>query len=128
MFVDKETWQPTLQQRSENTVEIDDNMVEIICTLNRKGYHTRACCEGHDDPYGYYCYVLFTDSLPSLPYGARSNKTHTLIEYKYQWTVPVKRVERGEEERELRREFKKWVLGEINEWSKKLLNKKENLH
>ena len=31
-------------------VEIDDEISDIICNLNRKGYKTMYCCGGHIDP------------------------------------------------------------------------------
>ena len=51
-------------------IEVDPNIVKAISILNKKGYHTRFCCEGHYkgvkcNTYIYFvhCYNIF-DTLP----------------------------------------------------------------
>ena len=39
-------------------IEIDPNIADTISILNRKGFHTAFCCEGHGD-YGTMGYIYF---------------------------------------------------------------------
>jgi hypothetical protein len=115
LLIDKSTWQPT-DKRTVNTVEIDDNIADIICELNRKGYYTRACCEGHESDKGLYHYILFATPVPSVPYGARTNKGRTLVEYKYH----MGRHKFKDGDMALQKRFKKRILSWERNWVKRL--------
>jgi len=69
-------------------VEIDDDIVYVIQTLNRKGYFTRFCCSGH---YGYDSselydeninngYIFFKDAVnfKSLPKCVKQESSHII--------------------------------------------------
>ena len=117
MFIDKRTWTPTTDNtRSEYVVEIDDNLADIICELNKRGYYTRACCEGHESHKGLYHYILLANPVPSVPYGARTNRNHTLIEYKYH--MGKHKFKDGD--MALQKRFKKRVLSWERKWVKRL--------
>lgn len=62
--------------------EIDENMREIIDILNRKGYITIMCCEGHSPNYNGY--ILFThnyDFNPMPPSFVFFNNKRTIINF-----------------------------------------------
>ena len=40
-------WDKMCNHSERYKVEIDDNIAEIICILNKKGYETLFCCGGH---------------------------------------------------------------------------------
>lgn len=61
---------------NNNFVEIDENILNVIIALNKKGYATKFCCEGHIDyddsgiETGITApYIAFEDGihLPSIP-------------------------------------------------------------
>ena len=107
MLLNRDTWERT--ESHYNAVEIDDNIADIIATLNKKGYHTRACCEGHEGDY-YFNYILFAEPLPSTPYNANISPNRCSISYKW------KRKRGGLEKEELE-EFKRQVLEWEREWA-----------
>ena len=39
---------------NEKLIEVDDNIAYAICVLNKKGYKTEFCCEGHYKPINEY--------------------------------------------------------------------------
>jgi tRNA(Phe) wybutosine-synthesizing methylase Tyw3 len=45
--------------RSPELAEIDDNITDVIITLNRKGYVTTDCCSGHISQNVTCVYVYF---------------------------------------------------------------------
>ena len=47
MLICSNCWQRQCVCNKHQYVEIDDEMVDIICDLNRKGYKTCNCCAGH---------------------------------------------------------------------------------
>ena len=49
-----------------NIVSIDNNMINIITILNKKGYKTSFCCESHPLKYMPSLYILFKDDMSCL--------------------------------------------------------------
>lgn len=67
-------WKDKCECERGEYVEIDDEMVDIIVELNRKGYVTRNCCAGHMEyfdgiPQPMNTYVQFHTvyPMPELP-------------------------------------------------------------
>ena len=55
-------WEKKCQCTDSIYVEIDVELVDIICTLNRKGYITRNCCQGHlESPFVPQTYIQFNE-------------------------------------------------------------------
>lgn len=61
-------------------VEIDDNLVPVILSLNNKGYRTQFCCEGHAPLYETYILFwnyYFDENIPDgFKKGTGKHKTH----------------------------------------------------
>jgi hypothetical protein len=61
---------PECEGRDLDLIVLDPNIADIISALNKKGYFTEYCCEGHGtcDPYIYFknldLYDLFSLNLP----------------------------------------------------------------
>lgn len=64
-------------------IEIDENMFDIVRTLNKKGYRTTYCCEGH--PCGTYLNFACGVRFPFFPKYAdvRMKYIHTTMAYGY---------------------------------------------
>ena len=43
----------------QHLVEIDDRLVDIILMLNKKGYSTRFCCQGHVNDFMLQLHIMF---------------------------------------------------------------------
>ena len=107
MLLNRDTWERT--DSPNNAVEIDDNIADIIVTLNKKGYYTRACCEGHEGA-DYFNYILFAEPLKTAPYNANISPNRYSISYKW-------KRKRGGIEREEYEAFKRQVLEWEREWA-----------
>ena len=60
-----------LDYHKEHSIEIDDDFVDIIQTLWKKGYDTYFCCSGHPEKQDYGLYITFANDydfdFTSLP-------------------------------------------------------------
>ena len=73
--------------------EIDKGMWDILIELNRKGYYTMFCCEGHVNPepdkkgrVGYWQgYLAFVDTYDFIQYPPMFNKVATKRKFFYWW-------------------------------------------
>jgi hypothetical protein len=70
-------------RRDHAYFEVDDLLALAIQILNRKGYYTYVCCEGHPFDTERYLDIAFHDSvdLPYLPDGF--NFEHCRLQYYY---------------------------------------------
>ena len=74
---------------------VDQNIQEHIRILNKKGYRTTSCCEGHRE----VCintYVAFADNYfkdVDLPEGFRYNKGKRIITYTYSTKLTKEKME-----------------------------------
>lgn len=59
MIVCNKCFLPKCNCKYKGMVEIDDDILIHIKTLNDKGYTTLACCSGHIDSPHFQCYILF---------------------------------------------------------------------
>lgn len=61
---------PSCKREYVHMIDIDVNIVDIISILNKKGYRTKYCCEGHgidDKPYIYFTSNAILKHLDTLP-------------------------------------------------------------
>lgn len=91
---------------------IDKNIQEHIRILNRKGYLTTACCEGHRK----VCintYIAFADNYfkdTGTPEGFKYDKKRRMVTFTYSMKLTKKKME----------ELKKEKLETLLEWCKSL--------
>lgn len=50
-------------EHKKNITLLDDNMIDIITILNKKGYKTKFCCESHPYQYMPNLYVMFQKDI-----------------------------------------------------------------
>lgn len=84
---------------------IDDNIIDDIIILNKKGYKTVACCEGHKKRPVFDFYIMFMNTLDvDTPKSFKISKNKKIIRY----TKDSKKVADGQVT-ELRKIFHEWV-------------------
>lgn len=94
---------------------IDRNIQEHIRILNKKGYRTTACCEGHKD----VCintYIAFADDYfkdTSTPEGFKYDKKRRIVNYTYSTKLTEEKME----------ELKKEKLETLLNWCMNLPNR-----
>ena len=94
---------------------IDKNIQEHIRILNKKGYRTTACCEGHKE----VCittYIAFAKNYfddIGIPNGFKYNKKRKMIAYTYSTKLTEEKME----------ELKKENLKTLLEWCNSLPNR-----
>lgn len=52
-------WNQSCKHEKYRYVEIDDEIAPIIVLLNKKGYHTKYCCAGHEENKVPQLYIMF---------------------------------------------------------------------
>lgn len=84
---------------------IDDNIIDDIIILNKKGYKTVACCEGHKESPVFDFYIMFMSILEcEIPKSFKISKNKKIIRYTKD-SVKVT----DEKVTELRKDFHEWV-------------------
>lgn len=97
-------------------IHIDRNIQEHIRILNKKGYRTIYCCEGHDA--GSNTYIIFARDYfkdIAMPNNFKYIKNKNMINYSYSSKLTIEKIE----------ELKKKNLKILLEWCKKLPDLKE---
>jgi predicted DsbA family dithiol-disulfide isomerase len=94
-------------------IHIDKNIQEHIRILNKKGYYTVYCCEGHNG--GSNTYITFADDYLKeigTPEGFKYDKKRKMITYTYSTRLTKEKIEK----------LKKEKLALLLEWCKSLPN------
>lgn len=63
----------------DSMISVDSGILNAISTLNKKGYLTIDCQEGHYAPYNTYVYFSNVCVLPSIPEGFSAGSNPNLI-------------------------------------------------
>jgi hypothetical protein len=112
-------------------VEIDENFIEAIILLNKKGYYTCFCCSGHPNNKDcYHAYISFEDGLilPNLPskYMYDKDRWPDINFLKHNCDGYAIRIEFEEKENLIKLQ-KEILISAINvlEWAEKLPHRKE---
>lgn len=108
-------------------VGIDKNMVDIITTLNNKGYYTEACCEGSPWFENIGTFILFADEyeFTELPKGFYESKFHHHRKAIHVYTKDVeKKFRKNFPNTEEANNFKMEHIGYLLSWANNLPNRK----
>lgn len=98
-------------------IHIDKNIQKHIQILNKKGYRTMYCCEGHKG--GSNTYIVFIDDYfkeVGIPEGFKYDKKRRMITYTYSMKLTKEKVEK----------LKKEKLAVLLDWCNNLPNKNNN--
>ena len=102
-------------------IEVDDLMCPIVFELNRKGYITKYCCQGHiEDVSSSYIMFEYWVKLPSIPKNWFLDKDLelTTIRYKYNDFL-YEKFNQYEDYYKIYNHLA-YVHGELYEWAKSL--------
>lgn len=97
-------------------IHIDKNIQEHIRILNKKGYHTMYCCEGHKG--GTNTYIVFIDNYfkeIDTPEDFKYDKKRRMITYTYSMKLSEEKMEK----------LKKEKLAVLLEWCRNLPDRKD---
>lgn len=98
-------------------IHIDKNIQEHIRILNKKGYRTMYCCEGHNG--GSNTYIAFADDYfkeISKPIGFKYDKKRKMITYTYSMKLTEEKI----------KEIKAEKLLALLEWCRNLPDRNNN--
>lgn len=87
-------------------VEIDDNIFDDIIMLNKKGYKTIYCCEGHRENTLFDMYIMFGEDMSkyNIPLPLKLDRNKHIVRFK-KWSDKATDLEIEN----ARRTLKKWV-------------------
>ena len=90
----------------ESFMEIDDKIVPEICMLNKKGYITCFCCEGHRDWEVFDLYVMLRDKMEMpVPKPLKLDRNKKAVRF-CKWNEDIT----DQDIKNARLVFQKWVL------------------
>lgn len=74
------------------TFECDDYMCPIISALNKKGYKTTGCCQGHIGNFEYYDswkYPPIVYIVPYIKFESEAFKNFSIIDFPDYWNLRI---------------------------------------
>jgi hypothetical protein len=110
MYICVQCWEENCNCNNKKIELIDDNLIDILKNLNKKGYKTKFSCGGHINRKYVYIYILFCKnySFPVLPEGYIYKKG--LLYYRNSRIKSEKRIQKDIDEK----------IKTLREWAKKI--------